>query len=451
MILKKGDQQVKFDLVIPTHKGVIFAMYINREGESQEEVAGIGTTTKKRLNIKKAHELLGHMSEDMTRKVAKHLGWEITKGTLQTCESCAIGKAKQKNVPKKSDHVGSKVNGERVFLDIATIKGEKDGPSPNARNNWRIMVDERTQMKFSLFSTTKDGMVVPTLDELTRWNKSGMKVKYIRLDNAGENVKLQKVSDSKDYKMNLQFEFTARNTPQQNHLAELGFTVLINRGRAMMHRANIPKDIRYKVFPKVFETATLLDSLVICTIDGETKTRAEHFGKTLPKFAKHLRTWGEAGTVTIHQKMQPKILDRGVTCMFVAYAVDHEGDCYIMWNPTTQRVYTTRDVIWLNRLFYTKVLDEDEDDDLLQIVASQPVDDAVEGESVAGAEKATAATRAVTFADEQGEVRRSTRTKFAKDKYEAGTSGMEPYATKDDEDPKEESDEEPDDEGGMVV
>jgi hypothetical protein len=334
---------------------------------------------------------------------------------------------------------------------MATIKGEKDGPSPNARNNWRIMVDERTQMKFSLFSTTKDGMVVPTLDELTRWNKSGMKVKYIRLDNARENVKLQKVSDSKDYKMKLHFEFTARNTPQQNHLAELGFAVLINRGRAMMHRANIPKDIRYKVFPKVFETATLLDSLVMCTIDGETKTRAEQFRKTLPKFAKHSRTWGEAGTVTIHQKMQPKILDRGVTCMFVAYAVDHEGDCYIMWNPTTQRVYTTRDVIWLNRLFHTKVINDDDDDDLLQIVASEKVDDAVEGESVARAVKSTAATRAVTFADEQGEVRRSTRTKFAKDKYEAGTSGMEPYATKDDEDPKEESDEEPDDEGGMVV
>jgi hypothetical protein len=70
----------------------------------------------------------------------------------------------------------------------------------------------------------------------------------------------------------------------QNHLA------LINRGRAMMRLANIPKNIRYKVFPMVFETATLLDSLVMCTIDGETKTCAEHFGKTLPKFAKYLRT-----------------------------------------------------------------------------------------------------------------------------------------------------------------
>jgi hypothetical protein len=151
-------------------------------------------------------------------------------------------------------------------------------------------------MKFSLFCETKDGMVIPTLDhQLVRWNKSGMHVKYIRLDNAGENIKLQKISDSKDHQMNIQFEFTARNTPQQNHLSELGFTVLINRGRAMMHRANIPKDIRYKVFPRVFETATLLDGLVICTIDGVTKTRAEHFGQpvvVVPKFANHLRTWG---------------------------------------------------------------------------------------------------------------------------------------------------------------
>jgi hypothetical protein len=30
-----------------------------------------------------------------------------------------------------------------------------------------------------------------------------MKVKYVRLDDAGENAKLQKESDSKDYKMNL--------------------------------------------------------------------------------------------------------------------------------------------------------------------------------------------------------------------------------------------------------
>jgi hypothetical protein len=440
MVLTKGNEQVTFDIIIPTHDGVIFAMYIERERNQQHEIAGIVTTRIMKLNIGRAHELLGHMGEDMTRKTAKHLGWQITRGTLQTCESCAIGKAKQRNVPKISDHVTSKVNGERVFLDIATIKGEKDGVTPNAKKNWRIMVDERTQMKFSLFCETKDGMVIPTLDQLVRWNKSGMHVKYIRLDNAGENKKLQKISDSKDYQMNIQFEFTARNTPQQNHLSELGFTVLINRARAMLHRANIPKHIRYKVFPKVFETATLLDGLVICTIDGVTKTRIEHFGRPVPKFANHLRTWGEAGTVTIRHKMQPKLEDRGMTCVFVGYAVDHEGDCYLMWNPTSKGVYTTRDIIWLNRFYYQKIHDVDDDDeDLLHIVATDKVDDAVEGESDAGAGIATvrrepygAGMAIASRTDEEGSTRRSTRVRFSKDTYEAGTSGMEPYVTKDD-------------------
>lgn len=75
MVLAKGDQGVKFDLIIPTHKGVIYAMYyIKRNLAPQDEVAGIGTTKTVKLNIKRAHEMLGHMSEDMTCKAAKHLG-----------------------------------------------------------------------------------------------------------------------------------------------------------------------------------------------------------------------------------------------------------------------------------------------------------------------------------------------------------------------------------------
>jgi hypothetical protein len=71
MILKKGNAEVKFNLIIPTHTGVIFAIYIKRQ-QQDDEVPQI-RTTKMRLNIQQAHELLGHMGEDMTRKAVKHL------------------------------------------------------------------------------------------------------------------------------------------------------------------------------------------------------------------------------------------------------------------------------------------------------------------------------------------------------------------------------------------
>jgi hypothetical protein len=47
-----------------------------------------------RMDILQAHRRLGHMSEDITRKTAKELGWVIEPGSRQTCEAyaCWTGK-----------------------------------------------------------------------------------------------------------------------------------------------------------------------------------------------------------------------------------------------------------------------------------------------------------------------------------------------------------------------
>ena len=48
------------------------------------------------------------------------------------------------------------------------------------------------------FFETKDGMVESTLDNINKYNASRLKVRYIRLNNAGENKKLKseiKISD----------------------------------------------------------------------------------------------------------------------------------------------------------------------------------------------------------------------------------------------------------------
>lgn len=102
------------------------------------------------------------------------------------------------------------------------------------------------------------------------------------------------------------------------------------------------------------KTATLLDGLAPVTIKGKTASRYVHFMGKNPAFAKHLRTWGEAGTVKIKTKPTPKINDLGVQCIMVGYALDHPGDCYRMYDPVTKRVHVTRDVIWLKRMYYQR-------------------------------------------------------------------------------------------------
>ncbi len=55
-----------------------------------------------KINIKQAHEYLGHLSEDTTRKMAHQLGMNLLRGMLPVCESCAIAQAKQRNVSKET-------------------------------------------------------------------------------------------------------------------------------------------------------------------------------------------------------------------------------------------------------------------------------------------------------------------------------------------------------------
>jgi hypothetical protein len=99
--------------------------------------------------------------------------------------------------------------------------------------------------------------------------------------------------------LNITYEFTARDTPQQNHLAELGFAHLANYSRALMARANVPLNIRYKVSTKAFKTATLLDGLTVIKIGNKEATRYKHWCGKNPEFSEHLRTWGEVGTIKI--------------------------------------------------------------------------------------------------------------------------------------------------------
>jgi hypothetical protein len=226
--IEKDGKQVHFDIVIPTPKGALYCLYFKRGCEMAMAATSQGT----KMNVMKAHGVLGHSNEDTTRATAKALGWVLT-GTWSPCEACAAGKARQKNLPK-SEHAPAEKGANRIFLDLATVKTPKGAPKIS-KPNWRIMVDERTGMKFSDFYEKKDGMIEPTCAQLNRWKDAGLAVKYVRLDNAGENKGLKERIHGAAWKLPIEFEFTARDTPQQNHLAEVGFATLANRGRAIMH------------------------------------------------------------------------------------------------------------------------------------------------------------------------------------------------------------------------
>ena len=115
-------------------------------------------------------------------------------------------------------------------------------------------------------------------------------------------MRLEKRLASTEWKMPLKFEYTARNTPQPNHLAALKIFLICNKARAALVWAHVSNKYRFRIFPKFVEGITQLDLLVTVEIDGVTKARIRNFGKYIPKFATKLRNFGRSGSCDNKEK-----------------------------------------------------------------------------------------------------------------------------------------------------
>jgi hypothetical protein len=105
-------------------------------------------------------------------------------------------------------------------------------------------------------------------------------------------------------------------------------------------------------------TACQLDGLRLVEVKGVTSTHDTHMYGKNSSWTRNMRTFGEAGVVA--EGKNKKFASRGTTMMFVRYPSNREHDCVKMYNPDTNRIVTTRDVIWLNQFYYKR-----QDDDLI--------------------------------------------------------------------------------------
>jgi hypothetical protein len=292
---------------------------------------------------------------------AKELGWEITRGKLKPRGHCACSKAKQKNVSKEATTEKSKRPCERVYLDLSKITvPHSDGTESSiSKKNWRIMVDEATGKKWSSFHNSKAGMVEPTCELLNVLKSKGLPVTKIHLDPAGENAKLEKQAKSADWVIlqPIDFEFTSRDTPQHNCLAELAFPNLAGKARAMMSAAHCSDDAKGKIALECIRTATMLDGLKVVQLRDVIATRDAHVNGSNPAWARNLRTFGEAGVVK--DAKNAKTDNRGTVMMFIGYPDNREHDSVRMWNPEMNGIWTTRDVIWLKRYYFDRTRNND--------------------------------------------------------------------------------------------
>jgi len=107
-------------------------------------------------------------------------------------------------------------------------------------------------------------------------------VTRVRLDNSGENNSFETLANGSQVALGIYFEFTARRTPQQNLLAERGFTTIPFRPKAIMHAAHLSHYWKYFLRNEVFMYASMMHGLDLVERNGSFKSRYEHDSNVYP-------------------------------------------------------------------------------------------------------------------------------------------------------------------------
>jgi hypothetical protein len=143
--LSKGAASVTFDRVLRTANGSASGTKLSID----ESPVAYNTISNfrpgKSININDFHKMLGHCGYDRLQKTAKIHSLRLS-GEFDTCEECAIAKARKKNVNKEWKG-GSQIPRERVYLDISSIKDVSYGGS----KFWVLIVDDYTNYCWSIF------------------------------------------------------------------------------------------------------------------------------------------------------------------------------------------------------------------------------------------------------------------------------------------------------------
>jgi hypothetical protein len=264
---------IHFDIMIKTKLGAVYAAKFTQS----EEISGFNTEAGMKMNINRAHQLLGHKSEANTHKTTKALGIVITRGKMEVCKACVLAKAKQKEGPKKPVLEKVEMPLLCVHTDISQIKVLDEGGNEITlkKESWIIRVNAATGKKWSQFVDSKGQFVLTTLGWLGLMVANDMQISSLRMDPSGENKKLAAKLLKADY-FHLQpinVELTPRDLPQYNSQAKTVFPFLAGNARAAMSHANIPRKIRRKIAIEILSTATSLNDLSVVDFHGTQTTR----------------------------------------------------------------------------------------------------------------------------------------------------------------------------------
>ena len=301
---------------------------------------------KRYIDINLMHRIYGHASEAALRETAKQYNWKVT-GHFEACKFCGMSNVTKADVSKTTES-RSKIPGERIFIDTTSVTDHK---SLGGGQYWLAVMDDATSMKWSHILKEKSEVPDRIMQFARKMADRGTPIKYIRLDDAGENKRLAELcAESKEASLRqIDFEFTARDNPQHNGRVERWIAVGTAHIRATYNAAGLEQDQRQGLWGEVIMFLTDVQNVLQSRVDQQPAYRA-FFKKDIPH-ADKLRQFGEIGYVKFGPAVKGKLKDRGVPMLYLGRAKNHSGDTYRLLNLQTNKVVLSRDATWINKTY----------------------------------------------------------------------------------------------------
>jgi hypothetical protein len=178
--------ELTFDRVIHVTDGCVTG--VSMKPIFIDKINGFANTSisnERIYNINHLHKLFGHCGQEILNKTIKIYGFKSS-CNFDKCEQCAIAKAGQKNLNK--NWLGSSnLPGERLYVDISSIQERSFGGA----KFWALIVDDYTDYCWSFVMKNKLDFNARIKMLLTDLKIAIRIVKFIRCDDAGENMTMK--------------------------------------------------------------------------------------------------------------------------------------------------------------------------------------------------------------------------------------------------------------------
>jgi hypothetical protein len=248
------------------------------------------------------------------------------------CEPCLEGKQTQEVIHKVMTTCSEHVLG-RVHIDICSPL-----PTPSHRSYWYFVtfIDDSSHYA-SISPLWHKFKVRKLLKAFITWVEleTGQKVKSLRLDGGGEYMANHVQQYLEEY--GIKHKVTTADTPQHNGMVECLNRTLLDKSRAMLTEAQLPKSY----WLEALNYATFLHN--VSSSRSVTTTPTKVYTGMKPDVSR-LRVFGCIAHAHIPEKSRDKLSTHSLPCTFLGFA--HQHSAFRLIHRPLQRFIESCDIIF---------------------------------------------------------------------------------------------------------